>query len=159
MEEYIFEAKAAPAKYGVETSSATSQVSSQVSNEFLAWKKNDQLLVCWLISTLSESVVGQVTRCVTAFEVCSTLENMYSQQSRSRILHLKSQMQTLRKRSMSITAYIMKMKVLADNLTAAGHLTTDQDVVMSVLNGLGLEYDSVIVHITSRQDVISLSEA
>ncbi|KAL5735746.1 hypothetical protein ACOSQ2_030534 [Xanthoceras sorbifolium] len=131
MEDYIFEAKAAPVKY-VEETSSEGQVSSRISNEFLVWKKNDQLLVCWLISTLSESVVGQVTRCVTtAFEVWSTLKNMYSQQSRSRILHLKSQMQSLRKGSMSITAYIMKMKGLADNLTAAGHLTTDQDVVMS----------------------------
>ncbi|KAL5752060.1 hypothetical protein ACOSQ2_022567 [Xanthoceras sorbifolium] len=60
---------------------------------------------------------------------------------------------------MSINAYILKMKSLADNLTAAGQVTIDQDVVMSVLNGLGLEYDSVIVHITSRQDVIPLSEA
>ncbi|KAL5754019.1 hypothetical protein ACOSP7_022239 [Xanthoceras sorbifolium] len=51
------------------------------------------------------------------------------------------------------------MKSLADNLTAAGQVTIDQDVVMSVLNGLGLECDLVIVHITSRQDVIPLSEA
>ncbi|KAL5743649.1 hypothetical protein ACOSQ2_026765 [Xanthoceras sorbifolium] len=53
---------------------------------------------------------------------------------------------------MTMSEYILKMKGLADPLTATGQLTTDQDVIMNVLHGLGLEYDSVIVHITSRQN-------
>ncbi|KAL5732422.1 hypothetical protein ACOSQ2_032114 [Xanthoceras sorbifolium] len=51
------------------------------------------------------------------------------------------------------------MKSLANCLTAAGQLTNDQDVIMSVLNGLGLEYDPIVMLITSREDFISLNEA
>ncbi|KAL5826507.1 hypothetical protein ACOSQ4_018304 [Xanthoceras sorbifolium] len=51
------------------------------------------------------------------------------------------------------------MKTIADSLTAAGQYTSDQDVILSVLNGLGLEYDPVVVHVTSREDFITLNEA
>ncbi|KAL5851110.1 hypothetical protein ACOSQ3_006228 [Xanthoceras sorbifolium] len=51
------------------------------------------------------------------------------------------------------------MKSLADCLTAAGQLTNDQDVITSVLNGLGLEYDHVVMFITSREDFTSFNEA
>ncbi|KAL5810115.1 hypothetical protein ACOSQ4_026683 [Xanthoceras sorbifolium] len=51
------------------------------------------------------------------------------------------------------------MKSFGDSLTATGQYTTDQDVILSILDGLGLEYDPVVVHITSREDSITLSEA
>ncbi|KAL5812073.1 hypothetical protein ACOSQ3_027023 [Xanthoceras sorbifolium] len=51
------------------------------------------------------------------------------------------------------------MRGFADCLIAAGQITTDQNVIMSVLNDLGLEYDPVVVHFTSREDYVSLSEA
>ncbi|KAL5746231.1 hypothetical protein ACOSP7_027377 [Xanthoceras sorbifolium] len=68
-------------------------------------------------------------------------------------------MQNLKKGSLTISDYILKMRSYADHLLSAGHFVSDQDVIMNVLHGLGLEYDSVIVHITSRQDEITLSEA
>ncbi|KAL5826508.1 hypothetical protein ACOSQ4_018305 [Xanthoceras sorbifolium] len=98
LEDYIFESKLAPATYVDAPSSVAGEVNLRLSDEFLAWKKNDQLLVCWMISTLSKSVVGEVTRCVTAFEVWTTLEKLYSRQSKVSILHLRSQMQNLKKR-------------------------------------------------------------
>ncbi|KAL5820015.1 hypothetical protein ACOSQ4_023857 [Xanthoceras sorbifolium] len=68
-------------------------------------------------------------------------------------------MNSLKKGSMGMADYILKMKGFADCLTSAGQPTSDQDVIMSVLNGLGLEYDSVVVNLTSREDHVTLSEA
>ncbi|KAL5799256.1 hypothetical protein ACOSQ4_032140 [Xanthoceras sorbifolium] len=118
LKEYIFYSKPAPAKYAA--SASTDEMSHRLSDEFLSWKKNDQLLVCWMISTLSPSVVGEVTQCVTAHEVWIILERLYSRQSKVSVLHIRSQMQTLKKGSMSMGDYILKMKSLADCLTAAG---------------------------------------
>ncbi|KAL5767184.1 hypothetical protein ACOSQ2_013967 [Xanthoceras sorbifolium] len=155
LEEYIFESKPAPKKFVVEQGAVT----TKVSDEFLAWKKNDQLLVCWIISTISEQTIGQVTNCTTAFEVWSTLEKLYSQQSKSRILQLRSQLQTTKKGSMNMNDYILKMKGISDSLAAAGQVMTEQDLVLSVLSGLGVEYDLVVIYLTARQDLITLSEA
>ncbi|KAL5825806.1 hypothetical protein ACOSQ3_021869 [Xanthoceras sorbifolium] len=60
---------------------------------------------------------------------------------------------------MSMTDYVLKIKSYADSLSAAGHQIDDQDILLNVLNGLGNEYDSVVVYITSREDAITLSEA
>ncbi|KAL5835320.1 hypothetical protein ACOSQ4_014817 [Xanthoceras sorbifolium] len=57
LEEYIFETKPAPPKFVQVVNNETHEVTSKLNDEFLTWKKNDQLLMCWLISTLSESVI------------------------------------------------------------------------------------------------------
>ncbi|KAL5854737.1 hypothetical protein ACOSQ4_004539 [Xanthoceras sorbifolium] len=54
LEEYIFESKPAPKKFIEVQGENFDEVTTKVSDEFLAWKKNDQLLVCWIISTISE---------------------------------------------------------------------------------------------------------
>ncbi|KAL5837905.1 hypothetical protein ACOSQ3_015074 [Xanthoceras sorbifolium] len=158
IEDFIFESRPSPPKFVETISFETNEVIRRISNDFLIWKKNDQPLVCWLLSTLSESVMGEVISCVTAYKVWTILERLYAQQSKARILHLSSQMQSLKKGSVSISDYIMKIKSLADNLTTVGQLMTDQDVIMHVLHSLGLEYDSVIMIVTARQDSIPLSE-
>ncbi|KAL5767537.1 hypothetical protein ACOSQ2_014320 [Xanthoceras sorbifolium] len=53
LKEYIFESKLALVKFIETTFVETNEVARRFSDEFLAWKKNDQLLVCWMISTLS----------------------------------------------------------------------------------------------------------
>ncbi|KAL5763241.1 hypothetical protein ACOSP7_019505 [Xanthoceras sorbifolium] len=47
---------------------------------------------------------------------------------------------------------------MADSLAAAGQPMSDRDLLLNVLQGLGSEYDAVIVNITS-QDGISLQDA
>ncbi|KAL5845201.1 hypothetical protein ACOSQ4_011159 [Xanthoceras sorbifolium] len=71
------------------------------------------------MSTLSESVLGRVTQCITLCEVWLTMTNMFSQQSMARIMHLRSQLQTLKKGSMKISEYIVKIKGVVDALMAA----------------------------------------
>ncbi|KAL5753576.1 hypothetical protein ACOSP7_021796 [Xanthoceras sorbifolium] len=159
LEEYIFESKPAPKKFVEVQSENSDEVTTQLSDEFLAWKKNDQLLVCWIISTISEQTIAQVTGCTTAYEVWSTLEKLYSQQSKSRILQLRSQLQTTKKGAMNMNDYIIKMKGISDCLATAGQVMTEQDLVLSVLSGLGVEYDPVVIYLTARQDLITLSEA
>ncbi|KAL5836938.1 hypothetical protein ACOSQ3_014107 [Xanthoceras sorbifolium] len=77
------------------------------------------------MSTLSESVMGEVTTYVTTYEVWSILERFYARQSKARILHLRSQIQSLKKGSMSISDYVMKMKNFADNRFIVGQIMTD----------------------------------
>ena len=48
------------------------------------------------------------------------------------------------------------MKQLADSLSIASHPMDESDVIMHLLNGLGSEYDPVVVHITSLVDNMSL---
>ena len=46
-------------------------VVQQENPEFLSWKKTDKLLMSWIFSTLTPSVLGQVTNSKSSFEIWS----------------------------------------------------------------------------------------
>ena len=58
---------------------------------------------------------------------------------------------------MLIEEYFVKMKNLADLLNvSASQTVTDDELLWYILGGLGSEYEFVVVHLTSRQRVVSL---
>ncbi|KAL5837667.1 hypothetical protein ACOSQ3_014836 [Xanthoceras sorbifolium] len=97
MEEFIFGPTKCPDKFVQVTDAVSGEITLNFNNEYLNWKKIDQLLVSWLFSTLSQSVLGQVTSCVTACEMWSLLVQLYSTHSMARIMHIRSQLQSLKK--------------------------------------------------------------
>lgn len=54
--------------------------------------------------------------------------------------------------------YLSKMKSYMDVLATCGHPVTEEYQILYLLGGVGLEYDSVVVHVTSRVDALSFSE-
>lgn len=48
--------------------------------------------------------------------------------------------------------YLSKMKGYVDFLASCGDAITNEDQILYVLGGIGLEYDSVVVHVTSGLD-------
>ncbi|KAL5848351.1 hypothetical protein ACOSQ4_006364 [Xanthoceras sorbifolium] len=66
-------------------------------------------------------------------------------------MHLRSQLQTLKKGALKISDYIVKIKAVIDALMAAGQVITEQDLVAYILEGLGLEFDPVVCNIASKK--------
>ncbi|KAL5753555.1 hypothetical protein ACOSP7_021775 [Xanthoceras sorbifolium] len=126
LEEFILGESRSPQKFIETVNEETGDCVRSVNSEFLQWKKTDQLLVCWLRSTLSPFVIGQI--------------------------------QATKKGSLTITEYVLKLRTMADSLAAAGQPMSDRDLILNVLQGLGSEYDAVIVNITSQHG-ISLQDA
>ena len=60
---------------------------------------------------------------------------------------------------MSIDDYLTKIKMLVDNVKIVRHLILDKDLMFHVLVDLGLEYDLVVVNITSKTMPITWQEA
>nr|XP_016474014.1 PREDICTED: uncharacterized protein LOC107795821 [Nicotiana tabacum] len=54
--------------------------------------------------------------------------------------------------------YLQKMKTLADNLVVVVQPVIDDDLVLHILGGLGPEYDTLVVSVTSRFDGITLAD-
>ena len=128
--------------------------------EFVIWNRQDQYVVSWLLSFMSEPMLGHVTMCVRAAEIWYTLERLNLTQSRARVLQLRATLQTLKKGDMSIEEYFVKMKNVADLRNVSTTQTiTDDELLLYILGGLGTEYESVIIHLTSRQGAVSLEEA
>lgn len=126
--------------------------------EYAAWVAHDQNLMSWMLSSLSEGVLSAVVDCTTSYEVWATLCSQFGAQSRARILQLRTQLQTTRKGSIDVHEYYTRMRTILSGLRAAGDRMSDEDFVLSLLAGLGPDYDSVVTTITSRDRTTSIPE-
>uniref|UniRef100_A0A803PX14 Retrotransposon Copia-like N-terminal domain-containing protein n=1 Tax=Cannabis sativa TaxID=3483 RepID=A0A803PX14_CANSA len=117
------------------------------------WMRLDQFLLSWLFNSISEGMLGHVARCASAAELWEVLRQLFSNTSRARVLQLRGLLQTTKKGSTPIDEYILKMRCLGDALMAAGHSISDDELILYILGGLGNEYDSAIVNLTSKETV------
>ena len=99
---------------------AADGVSLQVSQSFLHWKQQDQLILSALLSSLSMEVLHLVVNCSTSFSVWHTLEQPLASTSNSRIMQLHGSLQDLRHGDDSVTQFLQKAKTLFDELAAVG---------------------------------------
>lgn len=72
-------------------------------------------------------------------------------------MNLCLQIQMLKKGSMTVDEYILQMRTIANGLQAIGQSITDDDLVLHILGGLGTEYEALIVSLTARGDIPTLS--
>ncbi|KAL5850765.1 hypothetical protein ACOSQ4_008778 [Xanthoceras sorbifolium] len=135
------------------------RVEQQLNPEYQKWKKSDQILLFWLISTLSQKLVEQVTKCKSSLEAWTKLQNLYSQKSMAKILNLSQQLQTITKGSHSVSDFVLKIKNIGDALSTAGEEVSERDLLLSLMHGVGYKYDAVVVLISSQRSTISLEEA
>lgn len=62
----------------------------------------------------------------------------------TRVLQLKQQLQNIKKCSSSISDFILKVTTIGDDLRAANQVVTDYDLILTIMNGVGHEYDPVV---------------
>ena len=71
-------------------------------------------------------------------------------------MQLRLQLQTTKKKSMSVIEFIMKIKGFSDSLASIGEPILDQDQIMNLLAGLGANYNVVVTSISARDNQLSL---
>ncbi|KAK6117460.1 hypothetical protein DH2020_048787 [Rehmannia glutinosa] len=120
--------------------------------------RQDQLLASWLLSSLSENILITTVGLSSSKEIWESLETSFASQSRAKIMQFRLQLQTLKKGNLPMRDYLNKVKVCCDTLAAAGQKVSEEDQMLHILSGLGNDYDSVMVSITSRVEPCSLRE-
>ncbi|KAF7813172.1 Retrovirus-related Pol polyprotein from transposon TNT 1-94 [Senna tora] len=104
------------------------------SGEFLHWESQDQLLV-W-----------------------RKLEDLYSNATLARERQLKNDLRNTKKGSSSMSEFVLKIKKIADALTAIGSPVLTHDHVEAILDGLSEEYEGFITSFSMRKDEYSITE-
>ncbi|KAK6144515.1 hypothetical protein DH2020_021335 [Rehmannia glutinosa] len=125
---------------------------------YTTWMRQDQLLASWLLSSLSENILITTVGLSSSKEIWESLETSFASQSRAKIMQFRLQLQTLKKWNPPMRDYLNKVKVCCDTLAAAGQKVSEEDQMLHILSGLGNDYDSVMVSITSRVEPCSLRE-
>jgi hypothetical protein len=119
------------------------------------WRVRDQHVLTYLVTSLSREVLVGVTSNATAATMWAAISQSFASQSWSRVLHLRNQLVATRKGDMSIASYFSTMRRYADEMVAAGKPLDDDDVVSYILNGLDVDYNSLIEQVNGMTKTIS----
>ncbi|KAK6164426.1 hypothetical protein DH2020_001290 [Rehmannia glutinosa] len=139
--------------------SETTENTKKVNPAYISWIRQDQLLMSWLLSSLSENILVSVVGSNTSMEVWKWLENNFASQNAAKVMQYRLQLQTMRKGNQCMRDFLNKVKSCCDLLAAAGHKIEEPEQIMYILSGLGSEYNSVLVTLTSRLAHFTLSDA
>ena len=112
----------------------------------------------WLLGSISDAYLTDLVGCNTASAIWSTLMDLFVSQTRARVSQYKQDIERLKKNNLTMREYLSKMKSLSDALASVGHSLSQKDQVSNITNGLGAEYESVIVSVTSRVEPFTVSE-
>ncbi|RVW50500.1 Retrovirus-related Pol polyprotein from transposon TNT 1-94 [Vitis vinifera] len=132
--------------------------SGKATKEFLEWEQQDQLLLSWLLSSVSESILPRLVGCDTSSLLWGRLEQYFASQTRAKAKQFKTQLQHTKKRGSTIDEYLAKIKVCVDSLASVGVSLSTKDHVESILDGLPNDYESFVTSVILRNDDFSVEE-
>ncbi|XP_047326457.1 uncharacterized protein LOC124930141 [Impatiens glandulifera] len=130
-------------------------VNGEISQLLLKSKKH-RLPLSFRLGNNKINVAGE--NCISSQYLWETLERRFATQSKARLMQLRLQLQTIKKEESFMESYLQAIKVITDNLAAAGQQVADEDLILYVLGGLGPEYESLLVVVTTRPDSINVDD-
>uniref|UniRef100_A0A5B7BD59 Retrotransposon Copia-like N-terminal domain-containing protein n=1 Tax=Davidia involucrata TaxID=16924 RepID=A0A5B7BD59_DAVIN len=123
-----------------------------------AWITQDQALMAVINATLTPTALSSVIGYKTSRDVWLALERHFSSTSRSNILQLKANLQSLTKGKDTIDQYIQKVKAARDSLAEVSVHIDDEDLLIYTLNGLPSEFNAFRTAIRTRAQPLTLEE-
>ncbi|KAH9698429.1 hypothetical protein KPL71_024008 [Citrus sinensis] len=129
LEDHLDSSKSCPDQF-LQSESENSEVETQTNPAFTTWKRKDQMLLSWMLSSIN-------------------LE----------ILSLVMMLNNLRKGSMFMTEFFGKLKTITDDLAIAGTPVTSLHFITHLISGLGQPYYPVVVYIEANLAKMTVNEA
>ncbi len=151
--EYIDGSIASPPKF------LSDETGSEVVNpDFLQWKARDKVLISLISVTLSPSALSLIIGQTSARGIWEVLEKRYTSISRSNVVNLKMELNSVKKSSDCISKYLQRIKEAKDKLSSVGVQIDDEEVLHIVLKGLPAEYHSFSASMRTKSESVSFEE-
>jgi hypothetical protein len=125
---------------------------------FLHWSMQDQLLLGAINFALSKMMLTHVTRCATYHDAWTTLEILFTSQTKARTMPVHYQLATLKKGSSSIADYYHTFQTLCDALAVVGQPLNGFEMVSFLLAGLRSDFDPFITFVTAIAELLFVDE-
>lgn len=119
--------------------------------------QNDQKALALIGLHVKDHHLMTIAECKSAQEAWNTLEAVYKAKSNARKLHLRRELNSLKKEaSEPLTKYVARAKALQSDLLASGHEVKSCEVAWSVLAGLPKEYETVVTILEASDSELDL---
>ncbi|CAN6553077.1 unnamed protein product [Malus baccata var. baccata] len=146
---------AAPPKYPLDSSGNRT---ATLNPAYVTWFENDQNILIWINSTLSDSLIPYTVGVTSARELWAKLESRLATASQSHIHELRSRLRSLVKGELTAAQYLQQIEEIADALASAGAPVEDSDLISVTLHGLPPEFDSFVDAIQFRLGSTTIDE-
>jgi hypothetical protein len=127
-------------------------VLSDVADPSVYWARLDNIVVTWILGTLSpelHEIVREPTE--TARQAWLTIEAQFLGNSESCVLQLDARFRAFKQGDLSVRDYCRRMKGMADDLRALGETVTDRHLILNLLQGLNKKFDHMKIFIKRSQ--------
>ncbi|KAF5473053.1 hypothetical protein F2P56_009698 [Juglans regia] len=128
-----------------------------VNPAYTSWQSRDQLLLSWIISSISPALVASLYGLDSSFLAWQSLVACFASQSKFRISHLKRQLQNLQQGFLTCASYLAEAKFLADQLSAVGKPVDDDDLISFIIGGLNPTFTQFITSYSFHTREASMS--
>jgi hypothetical protein len=117
---------------------------SEVVDLSIYWAGLDNIVVTWILSTLSPELHEIVREPMeTACQVWLTIEVQFLDNSKSRVLQLDARFCAFKQGDLNVSDYCCRMKGMSDDLRALGETVTDRHLILNLLHGLNKRFDHI----------------
>jgi hypothetical protein len=118
------------------------------------WARLDNIVVTWILSTLSlelHEIVWEPMQTAIEAQFLGNIE--------SRVLQLDDSFRTFKQGDLSPNDYYRRMKCMTDDLRALGEIVTNRHLILNLLQGLNKRFDHIKVFIKQTQSFPSFHTA
>ncbi|RZC78216.1 hypothetical protein C5167_002402 [Papaver somniferum] len=122
------------------------------------WIEQDVIILGWLFSTMSDSVLLEVGDLETSKAVWDALATLYASKTEERLMQLQRELRTIRKGESTMAAYLLRAKTLADQLAAAGTKISPSELKQTILEGLETSFDSIVTSLQTTMSDMSFED-
>ncbi|XP_026417544.1 uncharacterized protein LOC113313034 [Papaver somniferum] len=128
-----------------------------VNPNYAAWIDDDNTLILWLQSIISDAVIPYVVGADSSRDLCLNIDSRFARTSTAHSIQLRTKLQSLKLGSRTITQFLGEIKKLSDQLSTAGSPVSDDELIVLILNGIGTDYAfSTSIHV--RNPPVSFDE-
>ncbi|CAN1166203.1 Retrovirus-related Pol polyprotein from transposon RE1 [Linum perenne] len=143
---------------GSSNAPATTTAEGAINPEYAKWYRQDQLVLGWVINSLSPSVIHTLVGVQTSRVTWISLATTFGSGSPSQIRSLKNQLQSMKLKNDIVADYLQKAKNIADRLQALGKPVDDADLVEYITKGLMPPYRPLIHSLHNRTEPVGYLE-
>ena len=94
----------------------------------------------------------------TSFNAWKALESAFGSISQNRQLQIHIELQELKKNDMSVSQYLQKEKLLADELASSGRSLSHAEFNAIIYRNLGAEFQIIITALNQRPKPVTFQE-
>ncbi|XP_055824230.1 uncharacterized protein LOC129892670 [Solanum dulcamara] len=129
---------------------------------FATWvgqiQKQDNLICDTVMASVDSTIAPSVASTETSKQAWNYLHTKYANRSQTRIYSPRDALVKVQQDQKSVIDYLREIRTITDELAAAGACTSNEELVVKFLSGLGPEYEALSTVIHTRNSPISYEE-